>query len=423
MADLIEKVASIAQDIQDKENANDPVVKNSINIVKHFIQHNRVMCYGGTAINNLLPKEDRFYDSDRDIPDYDFFSQTPQQHAMKLADILMKAGIPNIQVKPGIHLGTFKVFADFIGVADVTHLESEIFDILWSEAIQRDSIRYVPPNFLRMSMYLELSRPRGDVSRWKKIYNRLSLLNKHYPIKCPAKDLTFHDEVVSDSIKTKIEHIMKQERCILLGINAFNLQQSTQSGWTLPLDMLVTPEKINQVSKSLKTIFEPERHIKIKQLPKDPHTLPEGILLIDVKSKKLLFRIYQTEACHSYHKTSGELYLASIPTILNFFFGMIYAVKNKITGNARNRLICNAQRLIDMANGTKSRRFKLLTPIECVGKQQSLTDMLEEKSRMYKELSKNRKSAEFIEYFFSYIPEETTPAKKKELKQLLDKVT
>jgi hypothetical protein len=36
-----------------------------------------------------------------------------------------------------------------------------------------------------MSIYLELSRPRGDVSRWKKVYSRLLLLNKHYPIVCP----------------------------------------------------------------------------------------------------------------------------------------------------------------------------------------------------------------------------------------------
>ena len=34
-----------------------------------------------------------------------------------------------------------------------------------------------------MSMYLELSRPKGDVGRWEKVLKRLILLNKHYPIK------------------------------------------------------------------------------------------------------------------------------------------------------------------------------------------------------------------------------------------------
>ena len=43
-------------------------------------------------------------------------------------------------------------------------------------------MHYASPNFLRMSMYLELSRPKGDVTRWEKVLNRLILLNKHYPI-------------------------------------------------------------------------------------------------------------------------------------------------------------------------------------------------------------------------------------------------
>ncbi len=35
-----------------------------------------------------------------------------------------------------------------------------------------NGIRYAPPNFLRMNMYLELSRPAGDVSRWEKVFKR-----------------------------------------------------------------------------------------------------------------------------------------------------------------------------------------------------------------------------------------------------------
>lgn len=34
-----------------------------------------------------------------------------------------------------------------------------------------------------MAMYLELSRPDGDVSRWEKVQKRLTLLNTHYPLK------------------------------------------------------------------------------------------------------------------------------------------------------------------------------------------------------------------------------------------------
>ena len=36
-----------------------------------------------------------------------------------------------------------------------------------------------------MAMYLELSRPKGDVSRWEKVLKRLTLLNKNFPMKNP----------------------------------------------------------------------------------------------------------------------------------------------------------------------------------------------------------------------------------------------
>ena len=52
-----------------------------------------------------------------------------------------------------------------------------------SDLIVKKGIRYAPPDFLRMSMYLELSRPDGDVSRWEKVQKRLVLLNTHYPLK------------------------------------------------------------------------------------------------------------------------------------------------------------------------------------------------------------------------------------------------
>ena len=70
----IEKIAEIAQDQIDKETASDPLMKTAIQIVEKFIKTNRVMCYGGTAINNILPEDVQFYDKDIELPDYDFYS-------------------------------------------------------------------------------------------------------------------------------------------------------------------------------------------------------------------------------------------------------------------------------------------------------------------------------------------------------------
>ena len=79
-----------------------------------------------------------------------------------------------------------------------------IFTKLWKESIVKDGIHYVPPNFLRMSVYLELSRPRGDVSRWKKVYERIQKLNKHYPMSCPKHEESLEVFLKEDTRKSVV---------------------------------------------------------------------------------------------------------------------------------------------------------------------------------------------------------------------------
>ena len=55
---------------------NNPEINTIISIVEDFIRENSLICYGGTAINNILPYEDQFYDKSIELPDYDFFSKT-----------------------------------------------------------------------------------------------------------------------------------------------------------------------------------------------------------------------------------------------------------------------------------------------------------------------------------------------------------
>ena len=103
--------------------------------------------------------------------------------AKELADIYHKAGYTEVEAKAGQHYGTYKVFVNFIPVADITSIDSRLFKILLKDSVKVSGIHYSPPDFLRMLMYLELSRPDGDVSRWEKVLKRLTLLNKNYKLK------------------------------------------------------------------------------------------------------------------------------------------------------------------------------------------------------------------------------------------------
>jgi len=395
----MEEVVKIAEELEQENNrrmASDPLVQSALKVVEDFLKTHSVLCYGGTAINNLLPPEDRFYNPEVEVPDYDFFSRTPQEHAMFLANKLKEIGIKNIEVKPGVHLGTFKVFADFEGVADITHLESLVFDRLWDENVTRNGIHYVSPDFLRMSMYLELSRPRGDVSRWKKVYERLLLLNKHYPIQCKAGKTSPHPEIEKER-KKEFRRILTEEPVVLLGATAAEVH--LEKDLTTPAMFLAEKETIEKLTKG-----------RTVQFYEGSEILPPLYNVIE-EDGSVQFKFYETTACHSYHSIPGGGKVASIPTILQFFFAYIYSAKGS-SQNVANTL-CIAQRMVDLASHKPKRRFELLTPKDCIGIQETKTDLRKNKSKLYEELSKDKNSAEFIQYFFTYDPHVDVKERKK----------
>ena len=405
MVDTLETLVDELQLENSTRDATDPLVKKMLGVVEQFLKTHRVLCYGGTAINNLLPNDQQFYNPDQDIPDYDFFSETPQHHAMMIADQLNALNIGYVEVKPGMHLGTFKVFSEFHGVADVTHLDSKIFDRLWKDDITVHGIHYVPPDFLRMSMYLELSRPKGDVSRWVKVYKRLQLLNKHYPMKCPG-EFPVSKELTQERKKETLS-LLKHHQIILLGLSAMEIH-SKKTQWTTPVILLAEKSIIESVTKDKKT------------------TVTEGTDLISSRTDVLgehgevVFRFYETQACHSYHLTRDHIRVASIPTLLQFFYAYMYtnATQHEIT-----RLLCVADRLIELSEHENKRHFALLTPKECLGKQETLIDMKKHRSELYTKLSKDRESPDFLQYFFSYNPVNDKTRRKKLLKKITNSET
>lgn len=391
MEDL-EKVIEQLTLENDKKAASNPITKQSLSTVAEFLRTHPVMCYGGTAINNLLPADERFYDPETTVPDYDFYSKNPQEDAMILANQLSDAGINMVEVKPGIHLGTFKVFADFEGVADITHLDQTVFNRLWDENVTKGGIHYVTPNFLRLSMYLELSRPRGDVSRWKKVYERLGLLNKHYPLVCPMKD-SIETKPLNDAQRKEVESILQKNDVVLLGITASQIHESKGAPkWSSPVTILAEFPTMQKLIEGRKVEVEDGTEI-----------LPAHADILDEEGNVLL-RIHETAACHSYHVMSNGIKVASIPTMLQFFFAYMFS---GVTEDELTHLMCVSQRLVDLAAHKEKRRYAILTPVDCLGTQDTLIDMKKQKSDMYAKLSKNKSSADFLKFFFSYNPKMT----------------
>jgi hypothetical protein len=72
-----------------------------------------------------------------------------------------------------------------------------------------------------------------------------------------------------------------------------------------------------------------------------------------------------------------------------------------------------------LAHSEGSRRFDLLTPLECMGKQETLLSMRAEAIELRKKTEKD--SDDFLRLFFTYSPSTTSSSKRKTLKQKLTK--
>uniref|UniRef100_A0A6C0JK40 Poly(A) polymerase catalytic subunit domain-containing protein n=1 Tax=viral metagenome TaxID=1070528 RepID=A0A6C0JK40_9ZZZZ len=400
------------------KNINNDEIKQMLKIVEDFLIRKKLVCYGGTAINNILPKFAQFYNRDIEIPDYDFYSSNALEDSKELADIYFKAGYTDVEAKAGVHMGTFKVFVNFIPIADITQLNKMIFESISRDSIKIAGIYYAPPDFLRMAMYLELSRPDGDVSRWEKVFKRLSLLNKHYPIKTNSKCNTIDFQRKSDLNSDQSEKLYISTRnslidqgVIFFGGYATSLYSKYMSDDQKHIvkkipDFDVLSEEPNKCATILKESLEREGFKKISIINHDPigEIIPYHVEIQVGKSS--IAYIYKPIACHSYNKIivdNNEINVATIDTILAFYLSFLY-IDNK--NYNKDRLLCMAKFLFNVEDKNRLAQIGLLKrfSLDCYGKQMTLEDIRSEKALKYKELSKERGSKEYQMWFLKYVP-------------------
>jgi hypothetical protein len=191
--------------------------------------------------------------------------------------------------------------------------------------------------------------------------------------------------------------------------------------WMLPLDIMTTPEKRKHVVNELSSFFEKYDKVSSKDFEAYGEILPPHTDIMDPKTKLTLARVYESNACHSYHVAPNGLHIASIPTILQFFFAILYGSRHFLEMVPEQRFVCVAEHLLKLANDNMSRRYKLLTPITCIGKQKTLIDMRIEKSELYNKVKNNKNSREFLEYFFQYNPNENNKTQRQSVRSMLRK--
>jgi hypothetical protein len=405
-----------AENIQGRQVANSPEVKRLIGIVENFLRKKHLVCYGGTSINELLPKQDQFYNKNIEIPDYDFYSPNALNDAKELVDIYIENGFQEVEAKSGQHHGTFKVYVNFIPVADITYVPKELFNAIKNESIKIAGILHSPPNLLRMGMYLELSRPAGDVSRWEKVLKRLTLLNKHYPLvgkQCSTIDFQrqMADEEQADKIYDSVQHTLLDQGTVFFG------------GYALSMYSHYMPKNLQHKLKKI-----PDFDVLSEEPMLTAQIVKERLSDIDVKNVKIIKRpgvgeiiaphyeikvgndtiafIYEPLACHSYNiiKEGGyDVKVATIDTMLSFWLAFLYSNRPYYD---KDRILCMANYLFEVQEKNRLAQKGVLKrfSINCIGHQETVEEMKAEKAEKFIELKGKKNDPEYEEWFLRYRP-------------------
>jgi len=358
-------------------------------IVEAFILKHKLICYGGMAINAYLPNEKQFYDK-TDIPDYDCFSPNSIKHAKQLANILSNK-MENVEVKSAMFPGTLKIYVNFIPIVDITSLTDDVFYNISKKSIHINNILYAPPNYLKISLYQELSRPLGDISRWEKIYNRLTLLNQSHPLyvtNCSVSDSDIPDTEENQRIHKIIVDQIKEKKWVVFGdyglsyyIKHFPKKYQSKHGIKIPYILVNSLDDVKLSFKYTTKYYSFHFFNPFYQI---------------IYNGTVVLYVFITNSCQSYNEINS-LHIATIDTILSIYYALTF-----INIGMNQHKIVSYIYLLENIKATSGicKRFHM----PCIGTQQTMEDIRQVRDKMYKIYKKNKSKKIYNTYFFNYKP-------------------
>lgn len=377
----------------------------AIKLVEKFISDNELICYGGTAINAILPDNKKIYDYNIDTPDYDFFSPNAIKHATELSKILANNSFDTVEAKSALFKGTYKIFINFVPVADITQMDETIYNEMKKKAFLINKIFYAPSNYLKMSLYQELSRPLGDITRWEKIYNRLTLikdnLNESHVMNFQIQEIPKTNENLD--IFSKLKKISIENRFVLFGDfgvsfykNYFPNHIKKKINNTKIKQMYILSENINDVTDTLDGLEYTKTFYKSKS------KFLNDIYKITINSQVFLY-VFITNSCQSFNiiNNKGKIYnIATIDTILSIYYSLEYV---SIPGIDFDTIKTYCILLENIHSNNKTNILKRFY-IPCIGKQETFEDIKKYRNKIYKNYKTNKKHKKYQELFFKYYP-------------------
>jgi len=263
-------------------------------------------------------------------------------------------------------------------------------------------------------MYLELSRPRGEVGRWEKVFERLSLFNEFVPSRsCKISKNPFKGGLNKSQTLYTLNYIIENKR-IFAGADLLDFYNAALKTGEQKNNWLFTSKKpilffSNDTTNDAKQIREELNFlhtqsnrttnsnriidnnygpnasiapITIKTYSSRGVDLIPSMKVITQGKKSLVFIIDHT-ACSSYFNipiNDGKVMrIASMDTLITLYFGLGLFDSNFFDMGSME---CLANKLVEISIKARENPDRFVFPfisIKCTGHQTSLPSLIREK--------------------------------------------
>jgi hypothetical protein len=254
-----------------------------------------------------------------------------------------------------------------------------------------------------MLMHLELSRPRGEVRRWEKVFERLMLFNEYVPV-VPCR--AFSRKKLSKSTLTLpqaqfVFRFVIQQRRMIAGADLLPFYQQAVTkrisklnwilGSTKPI-LFFSPEPVHDAGVLLTELGAlSNKKIQTKIYRNQGLDLIPSIHVLHHNHAPLVIIIEQS-ACHSYINlpikdgtilgnglVHNVLRVASMDTLITLYFTLGFV---QSTFFDRGAMDCLANQLVDLSILARREPDKFIFPfvsIRCVGYQHGIASLIRAK--------------------------------------------
>ena len=187
-------------------------LKSIYGLLIKYIKENKILIFGGLAINKFLPDNDKIYNfTENTLPDIDVYSDNSRTHVINMSNMLFKNGYTNIIAKDGVInclnntlLLSYNIYYDRTEIMNCVSMNKKMYDRVPKKEF--DGILFADPEFQKMDMLLALTNSITAFNRWEKDTVRYDLIQQYYPYKMAKKNPSnnFKKIIIKDYLKPLI---------------------------------------------------------------------------------------------------------------------------------------------------------------------------------------------------------------------------